>query len=63
MEPVLVQQYVAPGQVRFEYRDDACRGPEAELAARAASGGEEQGKFWEMHATIFANQRGGDTPP
>lgn len=32
--------------------------PYAELAARAAVAADSQGKFWEMHDTLFANQAG-----
>ena len=31
--------------------------PEAQLAAQAALAAKEQGKFWEMHDLLFANQR------
>ena len=56
MEPQLVEGYVAPGKVRFEYRDYAFLGPESGLAAEAAVCAEEQDQFWQFHDTVFANQ-------
>uniref|UniRef100_A0A831THW8 DsbA family protein n=1 Tax=Thermorudis peleae TaxID=1382356 RepID=A0A831THW8_9BACT len=56
--PQLVQDYIATGKIRFEYRDFAFIGEESTLAAEAALCAQEQGKFWEYHDTLFANQRG-----
>ncbi len=56
--PQLVQDYIATGKIRFEYRDFAFIGEESTLAAEAALCAQEQGKFWEFHDTLFANQRG-----
>lgn|SRR5574341_734022 len=45
-------------QIRIVYRDFPLSSihPDAELAAEAAECAADQGKFWEMHDTIFANQ-------
>lgn len=56
--PQLVQDYIATGKIRFEYRDFAFIGDESKLAAEAAFCAQDQGKFWEYHDALFANQRG-----
>lgn len=54
----LVEEYVATGKVRFEYRDYAFIGKESTRAAEAASCALDQGAFWPYHKTLFANQHG-----
>ncbi len=45
-------------EVRFVYKFYPLPGhPHADIAARAAVAASEQGKFWEMHHALFANQR------
>jgi len=46
------------GKVSFVFRHYPLEGvhPHAELAAEAAEGAAEQGKFWEMHDLLFENQ-------
>jgi protein-disulfide isomerase len=52
----LLQQY--PGKVRIVFKHFPIEGHDAApLAHRAAMAAHEQGKFWEMHDRIFANQR------
>jgi protein-disulfide isomerase len=58
VKPQLVSEYVAPGAIRFEYRDYAFRGPEAVRAAEAASCAADQGAYWRYHDTLFLNQSG-----
>ena len=58
MKPQLVSEYVAPGTIRFEYRDYAFRGPEAVRAAEAAACAADQGAYWQYHDTLFLNQSG-----
>jgi protein-disulfide isomerase len=58
VKPQLVAQYVEPGQVRFEFRDYAFRGPEAVRAAEAAACAEDQGAFWRFHDTLYLNLTG-----
>ncbi len=57
--PRIVSDYVDTGKVRFIYLDMplASIHPWAQLAAVAAHCAGEQGKFWEMHNSLFADQR------
>jgi protein-disulfide isomerase len=58
-EEALMQSYVANGTVYFVYRSfGAFIGSESGRAAEAAYCAGDQGKFWEMHDVIFANQTG-----
>jgi protein-disulfide isomerase len=53
----LMQQY--QGKVRFVFQDFPLQiHPDAPKAAEAAACAGEQGKFWEMHDTLFSNQQG-----
>lgn len=56
MKPQIVSQYVQSGKVKFEFRDYAFIGPESKLAAQGADCAANQGKFWEYHDTLYANQ-------
>ena len=52
----LLEQY--PGKVRIVFKHFPIEGHDAApLAHRAAMAAHEQGRFWEMHDRIFANQR------
>lgn len=51
-----MQNYIANGQVFFEYRHLAFLGDESKEAAEASMCAMDQGMFWEYHATIFHNQ-------
>ena len=57
--PGLVKDYVDTGQVRYALRDFPLAGihPLAAKAAEAARCAGEQGKYWEMHDRLFANQK------
>jgi protein-disulfide isomerase len=59
-EQKIMETYVASGKAYFEYRSGGQfgRGPEGESmrSAEAAYCAGDQGKFWEMHDLIFANQ-------
>ena len=77
-EDDLVEDYVATGRVRYEYRDFAFLGDrtldrtpvpgatpgtddyrdESTRAAEAAACAADQGRFWDVHATLFASQSG-----
>ncbi len=56
-EAQIVDTYVKTGKVYFEYHSMGLFiGPESSRAAEAAYCAGDQGKFWEMHDTIYANQ-------
>ncbi|NOH03290.1 MAG: DsbA family protein [Chloroflexi bacterium] len=58
-EKQLLSTYVADGTVYFVYRSfGTFIGPESAAAAEAAYCAGDQGKFWEMHDILFANQTG-----
>lgn len=57
IEPTLVEEYVNTGKVKFTYRSMGdWLGPESFSAAEAGYCAADQGKFWEYHQTLFANQ-------
>ena len=52
-----------PGKVRIFFQHNPLPfHTDAPLAAEAAMAAEEQGKFWEMHDKLFANQQNLDAP-
>ncbi|MGW8249302.1 MAG: DsbA family protein [Anaerolineales bacterium] len=60
IEPAVVQNYVATGKVRYEFRhypflDDRAPTKESDQAANASMCAAEQDKFWEYHDYLFAN--------
>lgn len=58
-EQQLVETYAASGQVHFIYRSFGLFvGPESQTAAEASYCAGDQGKFWEFHDILFANQTG-----
>lgn len=58
-EALLMEQYVDTGTAYFVYKSVGdFIGPESKAAAEAAYCAGDQGKFWEMHDIIFANQTG-----
>lgn len=61
--PSVIDDYVKTGKVKIEFRDmpfldDRSGSGESDKAAEAAACAIDQGKFWQMHDTIFANQHG-----
>jgi len=55
--PQIVERYVKTGKVRYYFRDlPLPNHPNALLAAIGARCAGDQGKFWEMHDSLFANQ-------
>ena len=58
-DPELIKAYVDTGKVRFVFRDFPLVAihPFAAKAAEAARCAGEQGKYWEMHDRLFANQK------
>ncbi|GAB4540320.1 MAG: thioredoxin domain-containing protein [Anaerolineales bacterium] len=64
IEPLIVKNLVETGKVYYTFHNypfidgKGISGGESDQAANAAMCAAEQGKFWEMHATIFANWNG-----
>lgn len=56
--PKLKESYVKQGKARLVYRHFAILGKFSEQAAQGAECAAEQGKFWEYHDKLFANQGG-----
>jgi len=64
-EPLIIQYLVLPGKARFVFHHfpfldgpGAGTAGESDQAANAVMCANEQGKFWELQATIFANWNG-----
>lgn len=55
-KPELVERFVDTGVVRYVWRDLPYQGEGARRAALAARAAQEQGRFWEYHDALFANQ-------
>lgn len=56
--PIIEEEYIATGKARLEVHPIAILGDESVLAAEAAQCAGDQGKFWEFHDILFANQAG-----
>ena len=54
--PSLAANELASGTARLVFHDFAFLGPESFAAARAGHAAANQGRFWDMWATIYANQ-------
>lgn len=52
----VVKTYIDTGKVYFTYHPFRVIGPESDSAAEAAYCAADQGKYWQMHDTLFANQ-------
>jgi protein-disulfide isomerase len=59
-EPRIVADYVSTGKVHFIYKNYAFLGQPSVDAAEASLCAADQGKFWEYHDILFANQAEGD---
>lgn len=62
-EPQIVETYVATGKVYYTFRhfpflDDNQVRKESDQAANASMCAAEQGRFWDYHDMLFANQKG-----
>ncbi len=55
---LIKENYIAGGQVRFEYYYVAFNQPAGKLAAEAAECANGQGAFWPYHDILYANQTG-----
>ena len=65
IEPLIIKDLVETGKVFYTFHDypfidgpGADNGGESDQSANAAMCAAEQGKFWEMHGTIYANWNG-----
>jgi len=66
IEPQIIQDFVATGQVRYEFRPMPIISPlaldnsgnESVLAAQAAMCAADQGKFWDFHHLLYTKQTG-----
>ena len=65
IEPVIIQYLVETGKARLVYHnypfidgDGASNGGESDQSANASMCANEQGKFWEMKAILYANWNG-----
>ncbi len=56
-EPGLVEKYVKSGTLRIEWRDFPYLGKESMTAALAGRAAALQGKFWEFHDAMYAEQQ------
>jgi protein-disulfide isomerase len=54
--PSLASNELAAGTMRVVFHDMAFLGPESTGAGRAAYAAAQQGRFWDMWATLYANQ-------
>jgi protein-disulfide isomerase len=54
--PTLAQHELASGTIRIQFHGFSFLGQESIDAARAAWAANEQGRFWDMWATLYANQ-------
>jgi protein-disulfide isomerase len=57
-QPRLIQDFVATGKVRLEFRDFAFLGDESGRAAEGAACAADQGQFWRYHNSLYLNQHG-----
>lgn len=52
--PILKEEYIEMGKVRYVYRNFPILGVQSRWAALAAECAHEQGRFWEYHDKLFA---------
>jgi protein-disulfide isomerase len=58
LEPQIMDTYVATGKIYYQFIPFSFIGPESFVAAQGAYCAMDQGKFWEYHDYLFANQNG-----
>ncbi len=56
--PSIEEEFVLTGQVKVQSRPIAILGEESGLAAQAAECANDQGRYWDFHDTLYANQKG-----
>jgi protein-disulfide isomerase len=54
--PEIEREYIESGKAKFEAKPIAILGEESVLAASAAECANDQGRYWEFHDILFANQ-------
>lgn len=54
--PTIEEEFILSGQAKLEMRPIAILGEESVLAAQAAECANDQGRFWDYHDTLYANQ-------
>ena len=54
--PTIEEEYMLTGKVKLELRPIAFLGKNSGLAAQAAECASEQGRFWQFHDVLYANQ-------
>jgi protein-disulfide isomerase len=52
-----IEQLIKGGKIRFAFHPFSFLGPESLALANAATSAGEQGKFWQVHDYLFANQQ------
>jgi len=60
-EPIIVQNLVDSGKAKLVWRDFIIYDSDSRIAASAAYAAGEQGKFWEFHDLLYANQGQADS--
>lgn len=55
-EPKIIADYIASGKVRLIYRHLVQLGAGSQVSAEASECAGEQGKFWQMHNKLYAEQ-------
>ncbi len=61
VEPELKRRYIDTGRAKLVFKNFPWIGPESKRAAEAAACAGAQGKFWEYHDALYANQHGENT--
>ncbi|EKD24168.1 MAG: DsbA oxidoreductase [uncultured bacterium] len=56
IEPFIRSEFIDTGKAKIVYKPLSFLGPESEAAAVAVECARDQGKFWEMHDGIFAEE-------
>jgi protein-disulfide isomerase len=56
--PLILNDYVKTGKVKFAYKHFAFLGDESRWAAQAAECAADQNRFWDMHELLFSRQVG-----
>ena len=56
-EPLVLQNLIDTGRVRFEWRDFDFFGPDSISASEAAYAAGDQGRFWQFYDALYSNQQ------